>query len=289
MPALFAGLIMLFTGCANGGRAWLQQKLIYFPSSDIAWTPSALSLDYKDVLFRADDGVNLHAWFIPRTNSHQVALICHGNGGNLSDRLQLCQLLHDTGLNVFIFDYRGFGKSEGKPDEQGTYSDAVAAWNWVHENNFKGPDIIAVGESLGGAIAAELATRKELGGLVLQSTFTSMPAIGAEVYSFLPVKWLCTFKYDTISKLPKINIPVLILHARDDTFVKFHHAEELYAAANNPKLLRELDGSHNDALSSNPVRYEKAVEEFLILLNKTEKSVSHLPHPERTLTTGPVL
>ncbi len=275
VSVLLLGLFMFLTGCTTGGRVWLQQKLMYFPSAEIAWTPGDLSLNYEDVQFHSGDGHELHGWFVPRTNSQKVVLICHGNGGNVGDRLQLCQLLHEAGANVFIFDYRGFGKSAGKPDEQGTYLDAVAAWACLQQKGYRGTDIIALGESLGGAIATELATRKELGGLVLQSTFTSMPAIGSEVYPILPVKWLCTFKYDTLSKLPKINVPVLVLHGRGDTFIKFHHAEELYAAANEPKLLRELDGNHNYALSADPEKYREAVDEFLVLLNQRERRVTH--------------
>jgi pimeloyl-ACP methyl ester carboxylesterase len=257
---------MFFIGCTNPGRVWLQRRLMFFPSKEIAVTPAGLGLPWEEVRFPAGDLTQLHGWFIRHPQSARVVLICHGNGGNISDRLELCRLLYDLRLSVFAFDYRGFGRSEGTPDEAGTYSDAVGAYDWLRQKGFGEKDILALGESLGGGVASGLATQKQLGGLILQSTFTSMTAVAGEVYPFLPVKWLCTFKYDTLSKLPQIHTPVLVMYGRRDALIRLHHPRELFAAANEPKLLRELPGDHNGALSSDPAVYARAVSDFLRLL-----------------------
>src|SRR5262249_52582451 len=146
-----------------------------------------------DVYFETADNVRLNGWFFPAgTNSPRAALavlVCHGNAGNISHRLELCRALLATGVSVFVFDYRGYGRSKGRPSEEGTYRDAQAAYRWLQEKGFAGSNILAYGESLGGGVAAELALRERLGGLILQSTFTSIPDIGAELFPWLPVRW----------------------------------------------------------------------------------------------------
>jgi fermentation-respiration switch protein FrsA (DUF1100 family) len=277
----FGAASILVAGCGSSGRAWLQQKLMYFPSRSLAYDPSDVGLEWEEVHFRAKDETALHAWFIPNTNSQRVVLICHGNGGNISHRLDLCQLVSDAGLNAFIFDYRGYGKSEGKPDEAGTYADALAAFDWLIQKGFAPGQIIALGESLGGAIAAEVASCREAGGLILQSTFTSMTAIGCEVYPFLPVRWLCTFKYDTLSKLPRINAPILILHGPKDGLIPFRHGQELFAAANEPKLFHELSGGHNSVFEET-APYSAALTKFLEML---DRDVQRAPEAESVFET----
>jgi fermentation-respiration switch protein FrsA (DUF1100 family) len=170
-------------------------------------------------------------------------------------------------VNIFAIDYRGFGQSKGKPGEAGTYLDAQAAYQWLRQKKFAAKNIIAYGESLGGAIASELATREKLGGLILQSTFTSIPDIGAEVYPWLPVRRISSIRYDTCRKLPMLKIPVLIMHSRGDHLVKFHHAEKNFTAVNEPKLFCELRGNHNEPVWQQP-EFKAAVEKFLMLVEK---------------------
>ena len=192
-------------------------------------------------------------------------LHCHGNGGNISHRLDTCAALLGTGLSVFLFDYRGYGRSQERPGEEGTYRDAEAAYQWLVQRGFAGTNIVAFGESLGGGVAAELAVHEPLGGLVLQSTFTSIPDIGSELFPWLPVRWLATISYDTRSKLPRLRIPVLVMHSRADEIVPFHHGERNFAAANEPKLFWELHGDHNGALG-NARHFIAGVEQFLGLV-----------------------
>ncbi len=230
---------------------WFEHSQVYHPTRQLEATPAGLGRAFEDVRFTTGDGVELHGWFLPaNTNSpraHLVYLICHGNGGNISHRLGLCAALLETGAGAFIFDYRGYGQSHGRPGEEGTYRDAQTAHMWLRSKGFRGEDIIAFGESLGGGVVSELALRETVGAMVLQSTFTSIPDIGAELFPWLPVRLISAIKYDTRAKLPRIKAPVLVMHSRTDDLVGFHHAEKNFAAANEPKTFCELRGAHNEA------------------------------------------
>ena len=230
---------------------WFEHSQVYHPTREFEASPLELHRPFEDVRFKAGDGVELHGWFFPAsTNSlraHLAFLICHGNGGNISHRLGLCAALLETGAGVFIFDYRGYGQSHGRPGEEGTYRDVQAAHAWLRQKGFRAENIIAFGESLGGGVVSELALREPVGGLILQSTFTSIPDIGAELFPWLPVRWISTIQYDTRGKLRRIKAPVLVMHSRADDLVGFHHAEKLFAAANEPKMFCALRGEHNEA------------------------------------------
>lgn len=245
---------------------WFEHKQTYHPSRSFELTGDALQRPWEDVTFTARDGVRLNGWFFPANNNFPrrsfVLLICHGNGGNISHRLDLYELLLQTGVNVFAFDYRGYGRSEGRPNEEGTYRDVQAAYAWLKQRGFPATSIIAYGESLGGGIASELAVRETVGGLVLHSTFTSVTDVGAEIFPYLPVRMLGSIRYDTRRKLRNIHVPVIILHGRMDTLIRFHHAEENFAAANEPKMLVELDGDHNDGIG-NPEKYLADIQAYL--------------------------
>jgi uncharacterized protein len=243
-----------------------EHSQVYHPDRVLTATGAELGRPFEDVSFQTRDGVKLHGWFYPAsTNSprrHLTALFCHGNGGNISHRLDSYVALLATGVNLFAFDYRGYGRSEGRPSEQGTYKDAQAAYQWLRQKGFEGTNILAFGESLGGAIAAELALREPVGGLVLQSTFTSVPEMGAELFPWLPVRWLGTIRYDTHSKLPRLHVPVLVMHSPQDELVRIHHGKANFAAANEPKLFWELRGDHNSPLAD-PKTFISGMEKFL--------------------------
>jgi len=248
---------------------WFEHSQVYHPTRELETSGRELGHALEEVEFRAGDGVRLHGWFFPAdTNSPHAgwaALVCHGNGGNISHRLDVTAALLKTGVAVFLFDYRGYGRSEGRPGEEGTYRDAQAAYTWLRQKGFVGERIIAFGESLGGAVATELALREKVGGLVLNSTFTSIPEMGAELFPWLPVRWISSIKYDTHVKLPRIKVPVLILHSRADTLARYAHAEANFAAANEPKLLCELTGDHNEACADGP-RVTAGMEKLLKLI-----------------------
>ncbi len=254
---------------------WFEHSQVFHPSRQLEATPDQLRRPFEDVRFKASDGVELHGWFFPADTksplSHLAFLICHGNGGNISHRLGLCAALLQTGASVFSFDYRGYGQSAGRPGEAGTYLDAQAAHAWLRQKGFRAENIVAFGESLGGGIVSELALRETVGAIVLESTFTSIPDIGAELFPWLPVRWLSTIKYDTRAKLPRIKVPVLIMHSRTDDLVGFRHAERNLAVANQPKTFCELRGGHNDALWEQS-EFREALEELLKPIVTNRKS-----------------
>ena len=251
---------------------WFEHSQVYHPSREFEAAPAELGRAFEEARFKTTDGVTLHGWFFPaETNAARaqlVFLICHGNGGNVSHRLGLCRALLDLGANVFVFDYRGYGRSEGRPGEEGTYRDAQAAHGWLRQKGFRGEHIVAFGESLGGGVVSELALRETVGGVVLQSTFTSLPEIGAELFPWLPVRLISTIKYDTRAKLPRIRVPVLVMHSRTDDLAGFHHGERNFAAANHPKFFCELSGAHNEAVWLQPA-FREAIEKFLKLPDLT--------------------
>ncbi len=248
---------------------WFEHSQVFHPSRRMDATGAELGRPFEDVFFKASDGVQLNGWFFPAsTNSHRrhlAVLVCHGNAGNISHRLDTCVALLSTGVNVLVFDYRGYGRSQGRPSEEGTYRDAQAVYAWLLQKGFAGTNIIAFGESLGGGVAAELAVREPVGGLVLQSTFTSIPDMGAELFPWLPVRWLAKIRYDTRSKLPRLHVPVLVMHSPADELVRFRHSQANFAAANEPKLFWELRGDHNNPLAD-PQHFIAGLEKFLRLV-----------------------
>lgn len=263
--ALFLALLFMLL-------RWFEHRMTYAPYVPLDATGDELRRPREDVWLATKDGVKINAWFFPaHTNSprrHLVFLIAHGNGGNISHRLELYDTLLATGAGVLAFDYRGYGRSEGRPGEEGTYLDAQAAHAWLVARGFAPTNIIAYAESLGGGIACELAVREKLGGLILQSCFTSVPDIGSEMFPWLPVRWLARIRYDNVAKLPRIHVPVLVMHGHQDTITRFHHGEKLFAAANEPKLFLELDGGHNDQPKASHQKFSATLEKFLTDLLK---------------------
>lgn len=231
------GLVLLF----------MQPRLLYRPVRDVPFTPADLDLDFEEVTFTSADSLALNGWYIPAPEAPFTVLFCHGNGGNIMHRLDTLGLLHSLGLSCFVFDYRGYGKSEGKPTEVGTYRDARAAYDWLMQTRrVPAERIVILGRSLGGSVAAHLAGRVPVRGLVLECAFTSYPDIGARFYPFMPVRLFARYRYNTRAHLAGVRCPVLVMHSRDDVLVPFKFGERLFQAANEPKQFVELMGGHND-------------------------------------------
>lgn len=267
-----AGLVLLAGGVL--GAILLRQfelNQVFHPDRSVYATGQELGRPVEDIWFRASDGVQLNGWFFPaNTNSSRrdlALLFCHGNAGNIGNRLEMCEVLLATGANLFMFDYRGYGQSHGRPTESGTYLDAQTAYDWLRAKGFAGTNIVLMGESLGGGVAAELCLKREAGGLILQSTFTSIPDLGAEIFPWLPVRWLGHIKYETILKLPRLHVPVLVMHSRSDGLIAYHHAEKNFAAAKEPKLFWEIQGGHNEPLAAR-AQFLHGIEKFLQLIEK---------------------
>lgn len=256
---IYLAAMALFSG--------LQRRLIYYPaypSREIKETPGDHGLGFDEVHFTATDGTRLFGWFVPVEHPRGTVLFCHGNAGNISHRMESIKIFLGLGLNVFIFDYRGYGKSSGSVSEQGTYRDVEAAWDYlVSEREVPQEEIIVFGRSLGGAIAAWIVQDRDAKALILESAFTSIPDIGATLYPFLPVRLLARYRYETITYLERIHCPVLVVHSIDDEMIPFEHARRLFDAAAQPKEMLELRGSHNETIFESGRRYEKGLNAFI--------------------------
>ncbi len=241
-----------------------QDKLLYFPDKTLVANPGHLGCKFEEIEFITVDNVKLHGWYIPSDSAKYTLLFFHGNAGNISHRLESIKQFHDLDLNVLIFDYRGFGKSDGKPSEQGTYLDADAAWNFlVKEKNIKQDKIIIFGRSLGAAVACHLSMKTEPVALIMESAFLSVPELAAQIYPFLPVRWLSRFNYNNGKSIQKINCPTLIIHSPKDEIIPFSHGKKLFSLANKPKQFLEIYGSHNDGFYVSKEIYKKGILLFL--------------------------
>ncbi|AHE97390.1 alpha/beta hydrolase [Thioalkalivibrio paradoxus] len=239
-----------------------QERLIYFPVATLATTPERHGLAYEDVELAAEDGVRLHGWFVPAPEARATLLFFHGNGGNLSHRIDSLQIFHDLGLSAFILSYRGYGRSEGRPSETGTRLDANAAWRHLREERgVSASEIVVFGRSLGAAVGAELASRETPGAVILESPFTSAADLGAEVYPWLPVRLLLRHEYDVLGPAQAIRSPLLVVHSRDDEIVPFAHGRAISDVTGADLL--ELRGGHNDAFLRSRTRYVEGLRAFL--------------------------
>lgn len=251
----------------------LDRRVIFFPTKEMVHTPSDMGLYYHDVWLTAEDGTKLHGWFVPGHGDYTL-LWFHGNAGNISYRVDNLLLFNKRlGLNTLIFDYRGYGRSEGKPSEQGMYMDAEAAIEYLRSAyNIDDDKLIFFGRSLGCAVAVEMATRHQVKGVILESPFTSIEAIARlarpKPFSFLPlhymVLWLLQSRFDSLSKMDIIQIPALILHGSDDDIIGIDMAQELFAAANEPKRFYTIEGAgHNDTYLTGGEGYFETLREFI--------------------------
>jgi fermentation-respiration switch protein FrsA (DUF1100 family) len=248
---------------------WLtQDRLLYFPQvgRDNPATPAAAGLQFENLRLQTEDGETLAAWWVPAPaeKTRGAVLLLHGNAGSIADRIMYLPHFHALGYAVLLVDYRGYGASSGKPSEQGTYLDAQAAWQWLTiGRGIKPGAIVVAGESLGGAVAAELAARMQPRALVLISTFTSVPDLGSEIYPWLPVRLISRYRYDTLAHLRNYRGPVLVAHSRDDEIVPFAHGERLIAAAPGEKSMLEMRGGHNDSFLFSQAPWLRTVADFL--------------------------
>jgi fermentation-respiration switch protein FrsA (DUF1100 family) len=244
-----------------------QSRYLYFPelpSREIDTSPADVGLAFEAVNILTADGETLSAWFIPAEGMQRTVLYLHGNGGHIGHRLDPIREFHRLGLNVLIIDYRGYGASSGKPDEAGTYQDALAAWNYLtHDRGVPAGQVVLFGESLGGSIAAWLGARHTPGALTIYASFTSVPELAQELYPVFPARWLVRYRYDTRAALREVRCPVLILHSPQDEIIPFTHGQALFDAASEPKRLVALRGGHNDALLVSREVYVRAVGELL--------------------------
>lgn len=252
--------------------SWYEPRLIYYPrypSRELARSPQNFENRYRELWIPTADGPRIHGWFISCSGtSEKTLLFLHGNAGNISHRLEKCHVFLKLGLNVLIIDYRGYGQSEGKPTEKGTYLDADAAYGYLGEELHLNPgQIVVYGESLGTAVAVDLVSRMPCGGLILEAPFTSIADVAKRMFRGLPIGLLARHRYDSLRKIRSIDVPLLLLHSRQDELFPLNYAERLLEAAQGPKRLVELRGSHSDAFFVSLPEVNVAIEEFLRTLN----------------------
>ena len=256
---------LILLGAVLAYLRFFEWRNLYYPAHQIEATPSLFGLQYEDVNFISEDGRMLHGWWIPHPRARGTVIHCHGNAGNIGDRAWMAADLHRLKVNVFLFDYRGYGESRGLPTEKGTYRDARAAYEVVRARyqDVESPPVVLHGQSLGGAVAIQLALDKPVRGLIVESSFSSVIDMGQKLYPLLPIRWFCYFRYDSVSKAPRLNIPKLFAHSPQDDLIPYDLGEKLYQAAAPPKEFVVLEGAHNDAGWSLTPAYWRAIEKFM--------------------------
>jgi uncharacterized protein len=254
LAALFAWILLMR----------FERMMVFVPSREMTAHPGSYGLPFERVWLTSSDGVRLRAWWIPGAKTNAPVMLClHGNGGNISSRVDKMKIFHDAGAAQLWVDWRGYGESSGSPDEAGLYRDGQAGWDWLTRERGVAPSrVVLYGESLGCGVAVELATRAPAGGLIVDSGFASITAMGKTVLPWFPAA-LMRLRFDNLAKLPRARMPTLFLHSPQDDIVPYEQARRNYAAAAGPKSFVDLRGSHNDGfLDAGPV-YVEAIRGFL--------------------------
>lgn len=242
---------------------YLERTTVFLPLSEIKGTPSDLGFRYEDVYIPVGSNEEINAWYIQQDKDNYTILFCHGNAGNISSRLGIIKLLSDLNLNIFIFDYRGYGKSKGTPSEEGIYEDVLAAYKYlVNVKNIPPSKIIVYGKSLGSAPAVDLASKFDVRAVIIDSGFTSARDLGKVFYPFIP-SFMISVKFDNINKIKKIDVPKLFIHSHNDNVVPFRLGKKLFDIAPLPKKFVVLRGSHNDSLFVSESEAKEAIRSFV--------------------------
>jgi fermentation-respiration switch protein FrsA (DUF1100 family) len=287
--ALCLAVCCWITGCASpffssshSALARFEQRQVFraarYPHGN--WTPAGFK--FEDAWFEAEDGTRLNGWYCPHENPAAVVLLAHGNAGNMTAYADALGVLHDRHrLSVMVFDYRGYGKSEGEPDEQGILDDARAARHWLARRaNVEEADIVLMGHSLGGGVVVDLAATDGARGLVLVNTFTSLPEVASHHFPLVPARMLMQNRLDSIAKIESYHGPLLLAHCERDRTIPFTQGQRLFARANEPKRFVVTAGTGHDDLL--PEDFQKSLDEFLGSL----PSPRPLPQPARWHAAG---
>jgi len=246
-----------------------QPHMTFFPTRTLDQFPTDWGLDYEDVTLNTGDGIKLHGWYIPAEPAERVLLFFHGNAGNMSHRGESVKIFHRLGLNIFIIDYRGYGSSTGKPDEQGLYQDADAAWRYLtKEKGFANNQILIFGRSLGGIVAARLAASVEAGAVILESTLSSARDFAKTAFPILSKLVFTRYQFNTAKHIQQVNYPVLVLHSPDDELIPFHLGETIFQSAHEPKHFVRMQGDHSNGFLQSQPQYEQEIGNWLQTLSE---------------------
>lgn len=248
----------------------LDDQFIYFPEpwENRDWHATS-GLPLEDVWLTAADGTRIFGWYLAAAQEapaiDTVMLWYHGNAGNLIHRLDNMAQLHQRGVSVFIIDYRGYGKSTGRPSEPGLYMDGLAAYEYLRKQRGIPPEkIIIFGRSLGAAVAAEVAANREAAGVILESPFPSVASVARKLFGGLPMHQLLKARFDLMERLPKIRKPILILHGDKDTVIPYELGKKVYEGALEPKTFYTIAGAdHNDTYIAGGEEYFKTLQKFM--------------------------
>ncbi|HLF18279.1 MAG TPA: alpha/beta hydrolase [Candidatus Omnitrophota bacterium] len=242
---------------------FLENRMLFVPAREVLADPSRIGLDFEDVMFTTHDGLRLNGWLIKAPRAQSTLIFCHGNAGNIGDRLGKLEIFHEIGVNVLIFDYRGYGKSEGAPTEAGIYADAIAVYDYLKgRTDINAEKIIAYGASLGGAVAIDLSTQRELAALIIDSSFTNGADMAKRIVPFVP-SFIIGTKLDSLHKVGRIKTPKLFFHSPHDEIVPYALGRKLYEAALAPKEFVDLTGTHNEGLFSSEDIFKDNLKRFL--------------------------
>ncbi len=251
----------------------LENRFIFFPPRYPAGfvNPAAYGIPVEEVWIATQDGVRLNAWFLPEPTTPKVLLVFHGNADNIGYTLDRLRSFWRLGVNVLALDYRGYGKSEGSPDEAGVYRDAEAAYDYlIAVRQFPPQSVYLYGQSLGGAVAIDLAARHACGGLIVESSFTSGRAMARRMFRIPLFEYVPKSRFDSLAKIARVRCPVLVIHGTQDELVPFSMSRQLYAAAPEPKAFLPIEGAgHNNLQEVGGVEYLTAL-----------RRVMGLPTPE---------
>ena len=245
----------------------VENGLIYFPPRYPVGFPPPQSLqdEVEDVWLLTADGVKINAFYHHNPSAKQVLLWFHGNAENIGYGLPQLRALATIGVNILAVDYRGYGKSEGKPDEKGVYQDADAAYEYlIQQRHFQPEDIFIYGHSLGGAVAVNLASRRPCGGLIIQSSFTNARAMARRMLMIPLIEYAVISRFDSLQSIRHVHAPILIVHGTRDEVVPFKMGQLLFAAAPEPKRFYPIENAgHNDVMEIGGRSYLASLKQFI--------------------------
>ena len=252
---------------------FFEEKFIYFPQKypQGAYDQARSIPNLRDCWIRTEDSVTIHAWFTPAESAKATLVLSHGNAGNISHRYLLLRSLQRRGFNVLMYDYRGYGRSEGTPTEDGIYKDGLAAYDYAMSLPEVNPGrVILWGTSLGGAVAIDVATHRQAAGLILESTFSSAKDVARVVYPFLPVQFFMHTKLNSIEKIKTLAVPILVIHGAHDSIIPIGLGKKLFDAANDPKDFYEIpNADHNDTFFMGGDEYFSRIDRFVASISHT--------------------
>lgn len=247
-----------------------QPSFVFYPQKKIEVSPKDWGLDYESVKLKLEDNVKISGWYIPHPVAEKTILFFHGNGGNISHRGDSIYIFHKLKFNILIIDYAGYGESEGTVSEKSMYQSAEAAWQYLINNKNTVPEsIIIFGRSLGGAVAVDLASKVKAGGLILESTFSSLRDIVEIHFSKWSKLIYLRYVFDSFDKIKKVTFPVLVIHSPDDEVIPFQLGQTLFENIESEKTFLKIQGGHNDGFMQSIGYYMPSIRRFAQSIDKT--------------------